>query len=125
MRKPSGGFIASCQRCSQVRFLRSVFQYGSNTINTGCQGSCRLSLFCYPQTGEKYLHRWPSAGISIQGLRTVVLNQKDNMLPCLGTRAILKYTYSQWQPGWFVVLTPDEGFESRVYFNMVITNLVP
>jgi len=26
-----------------------------------------------------------------RGLRTVVLNQKDNTLPCLGTRGILKY----------------------------------
>jgi len=50
------------------------------------------------------------------GLRTVVLNQKDNMPPCLGTRAILKYINSQEHEGRFVVLILDEGFESHSVF---------
>ena len=33
------------------------------TINTRCQGSDSLSLFCYPQTGEKYTHKRSSVGI--------------------------------------------------------------
>ncbi len=66
----------------------SVFQYGSNTIIPGAKALADKSLFCYPQTGEKYLHKWPSAGIPIKGLRMVVLNQKDNTLPCLGTGGI-------------------------------------
>ena len=38
---------------------------------------------------------------------------KRQYVLCLGTEFILKYINSQWQAGRFVVLTPDEGFESH------------
>ena len=103
----------------------NMVSYGGH--NTGCQGSYRSSLFCYPQRGEKYLYKWLSAGIPIKGLRTVVLNQKDNMPPCLGTGVILKHIIFWTHRSTEVVCYAHKG-ELRdfriVCFNMDIGSLV-
>ena len=59
--------------------------------NMRCQGYDSLSLFCYPQTGEKYKHKWTGVSIFFQcpeDCRPIIRRQYS---PCLGTGVILKY----------------------------------
>lgn len=63
-----------------------MVSYGGH--NTGCQGYDRLSLFCYPQTGEKY-DTSDAVAYPISSLRAVAQNHEDNTAACVGAGTIL------------------------------------